>query len=135
MARPKSNPDPSRRRPTEAECNILSIIWDRGTATVREVYEELSQRQEVGYTTVLKFMQIMTEKGLLNRDTSVRPQVFSAAQSQSQTQKKLVRDLLDRAFGGTPGNLALQALSMRKSTPEELEQIRSLLDTLERKQR
>ena len=60
MARPKSNPDPSRRRPTDAECNILSIIWDRGTATVREVYEDLSQRQEVGYTTVLKFMQIMT---------------------------------------------------------------------------
>ncbi len=122
-------------KPTDTECTILNAIWLRGSATVRQIYEDLMPTHGMGHTTVLKFMQIMTEKGLLNRDTSVRPQVFSAAQSQSQTQKKLVRDLLDRAFGGTPGNLALQALSMRKSTPEELEQIRSLLDTLERKQR
>ena len=131
MARPKSNPDPSRRRPTEAECNILSIIWDRGTATVREVYGELSQRQEVGYTTVLKFMQIMTEKGLLQRDTSVRPQLYQAAEPRQKTQKTLLNDLLDRAFGGSPGTLALQALSMRKSTPEELKELRELLDKLE----
>ncbi|MAB81949.1 MAG: transcriptional regulator [Phycisphaerae bacterium] len=129
-----SSPD-ATAKPTDTECTILNAIWLRGSATVRQIYEDLMPTHGMGHTTVLKFMQIMTEKGLLNRDSSVRPQVFSAAQSQAQTQKKLVRDLLDRAFGGTPGNLALQALSMRKSTPEELEQIRSLLDTLERKQR
>lgn len=131
MARPKSNPDPSRRRPTDAECNILSIIWDRGTATVREVYEELSQRQEVGYTTVLKFMQIMTEKGLLERDTSVRPQVFKPAREKSEVQRDMVGDLLDRAFGGSTESLVLGALSSRPSTPEEIAKIRQFLDQME----
>ena len=131
MARPKSNPDPSRRRPTDAECNILSIIWDRGTATVREVYEELSQRQEVGYTTVLKFMQIMTEKGLLERDTSVRPQVFKPAREKSEVQRDMVGDLLDRAFGGSTESLVLGALSSRPSTPEEIAKIRQFLDKME----
>ena len=131
MARPKSNPDPSRRRPTDAECNILSIIWDRGTATVREVYEELSQRQKVGYTTVLKFMQIMTEKGLLERDTSVRPQVFKPAREKSEVQRDMVGDLLDRAFGGSTESLVLGALSSRPSTPEEIAKIRQFLDEME----
>lgn len=131
MARPKSNPDPSRRRPTDAECNILSIIWDRGTATVREVYEELSQRQRVGYTTVLKFMQIMTEKGLLERDTSVRPQVFKPARERSEVQRDMVGDLLDRAFGGSTESLVLGALSSRPSTPEEIAKIRQFLDKME----
>ena len=131
MARPKSNPNPSRRRPTDAECNILSIIWDRGTATVREVYEELSQRQKVGYTTVLKFMQIMTEKGLLERDTSVRPQVFKPAREKSEVQRDMVGDLLDRAFGGSTESLVLGALSSRPSTPEEIAKIRQFLDEME----
>ena len=131
MARPKSNPDPSRRRPTDAECNILAVIWDRGTATVREVYEELSQRQEVGYTTVLKFMQIMTEKGLLERDTSVRPQVFKPAREKSEVQRDMVGDLLDRAFGGSTESLVLGALSSRPSTPEEIAKIRQFLDEME----
>ena len=133
MARPKSNPDPdpSRRRPTESECNILAVIWDRGTATVREVYEELSQRQEVGYTTVLKFMQIMTEKGLLERDTSVRPQVFKPAREKSEVQRDMVGDLLDRAFGGSTESLVLGALSSRPSTPEEIAKIRQFLDEME----
>jgi BlaI family penicillinase repressor len=131
MARPKSNPDPSRRRPTESECNILAVIWDRGTATVREVYEELSQRQKVGYTTVLKFMQIMTEKGLLERDTSVRPQVFKPAREKSEVQRDMVGDLLDRAFGGSTESLVLGALSSRPSTPEEIAKIRQFLDEME----
>jgi predicted transcriptional regulator len=131
MARPKSNPDPSRRRPTDAECNILAVIWDRGTATVREVYEELSQRQKVGYTTVLKFMQIMTEKGLLERDTSVRPQVFKPAREKSEVQRDMVGDLLDRAFGGSTESLVLGALSSRPSTPEEIAKIRQFLDEME----
>jgi len=131
MARPKSNPDPSRRRPTEAECNILSIIWERGTATVREVYEELSQRQEVGYTTVLKFMQIMTEKGLLERDASVRPQVFSPSRDKADVQRDMVGDLLDRVFGGSTESLVLGVLSSRPSTPEEIAKIRRFLDEME----
>ena len=123
----------SPRKPTEAEFNILGVIWDRKSATVREVFDELCKRQHIGYTTVLKLMQIMTEKGLLERDTTVRPQVFWAAVPQRQTQKMLLRDLLDRAFSGSPGSMVLQALSMRKSTPEELVEIRALLDKLEEK--
>jgi len=125
--RKKSQP----RKPTEAEFKILGVIWDRDTATVREVHDELKKRQDIGYTTVLKLMQIMTEKGLLERDTSVRPQVFWAARPQQQTQKLLLRDLLDRAFSGSPGSLVLQALSLRKSSSEELREIRDLLDKLE----
>ena len=117
--------------PTNAELAILGVIWEHGPCTVREVLGHLSERQEVGYTTVLKLMQIMTDKGLLQRDTSVRPQIFSASRPRKQTQQQLLRDLLDRAFNGSPGNLVLQALATRKSTPEELRQIRDLLDELE----
>ncbi len=122
------------RKPTDAECQILDVIWRRGSATVREVYDDLSAKSDIGYTTVLKFMQIMTDKGLLNRDTSVRPQIYKACYSQQNTQKTMVADLLDRAFSGSPGNLVLQALSMRKTTPEELKEIRELLKKLERNQ-
>jgi len=122
----------TQKKPTDAELAIIGVIWDRGPSTVREVLQHLSERQEIGYTTVLKFMQIMTDKGLLERDTSVRPQVFKAARPQQQTQRQLLRDLLDRAFDGSPGNLVLQALSVRKSSPEERREIRDLLDRLER---
>ena len=120
------------RKPTDSEMKILSVIWEHGPKTVREVYDLISQKETIGYTTVLKFMQIMTEKGLLERDASIRPQIFSAAQPQQQTQKMMLRDLVDRAFAGSPGNLALQALSTKKSTPQELREIRALLDKLER---
>ena len=123
--------NPAPKRPTEAEFNILGAIWKRKKATVREVHEDLSERQEIGFTTVLKLMQIMTEKGLLERDTSVRPQVFWAARPQKQTQKLLLRDLVDRAFSGSPGSLVLQALALKKASPEELKEIRALLDDLE----
>ncbi|MCA9312148.1 MAG: BlaI/MecI/CopY family transcriptional regulator [Phycisphaerales bacterium] len=122
---------PAERKPTDAELAILDVIWERGSATVREVFEIIGERQEVGYTTVLKLMQIMTDKGLLERDVSVRPQVFRAARARGQTQRLLLGDLLDRAFAGSPGRLVLQALSMRSSTPEELREIRALLDELE----
>lgn len=122
---------PANRKPTDAEFNILGVIWERGSATVREVYEQLGQTQDIGYTTVLKLMQIMLEKGILKRDTSVRPQVFRPARPRQQTQKLLLGELLDRAFGGSPGSLVLQALSMKKSSPEELQEIRDLLDKLE----
>ena len=119
------------RKPTEAEMGILAVIWDRKRATVREVHDELSESQDIGQTTVLKLMQIMTDKGLLERDTSVRPQVYWARKPRKQTQKLLLRDLLDRAFSGSPGSLVLQALAMRRTSPEELAEIRELLDRLE----
>lgn len=124
----KQSPD---RKPTDSELAILAVVWERGSATVREVFDILSERQDVGYTTVLKFMQIMTEKGLLEKDATVRPQVFRAMRPQKQTQSMLLGDLVDRAFSGSPGNLVLRALSMRKSTPEELREIREMLDELE----
>ena len=122
------------KRPTEAELSILDAIWERGSTTVRQIYEDLQKKQDIGYTTVLKLMQIMTEKGLLERDTDVRPQLYWAARPRKQTQRMLVRDLLDKAFDGSPGSLALQALSLRKSSPEELREIRKLLDRLEEEQ-
>lgn len=120
-----------QRKPTEAEMSILAVIWERRRATVREVHEALSSSQEVGYTTILKLMQIMTEKGLLERDASVRPQVFWAKRPRKQTQKMLLKDLVERAFSGSPGSLVLQALSMERTSPEELAEIRELLDQLE----
>ena len=122
---------PSSGKPTDSECMILSVLWARGSATVREVFDELSASHDMGYTTVLKFMQIMTEKGLLEKDTTVRPQVYQPTEPRQTTQRTLVSDLLDRAFAGSPGTLALQALAMRKSTPEELIEIRALLEKLE----
>ena len=121
------------KKPTNAELAILAVIWERGAATVREVFQQLGERHDIGYTTVLKLMQIMTDKGLLERDATVRPQIFRPSRPRKQTQKMLLRDLLDRAFSGSPGNLVLQALAMRKSTPEELCEIRNLLDQLEGK--
>jgi predicted transcriptional regulator len=120
------------RRPTDAELEILGVVWGRGPSTVREVFETLNQAREAGYTTVLKLMQIMTDKGLLTRDEGVRPQVYRATRPQAQTQRQLTRDLLDRAFAGSPGALVLQALSSKRSTPDERRRIRDLLDELER---
>lgn len=122
---------PADRKPTDSELIILNVVWERGSATVREVFDKLGPEQGMGYTTVLKLMQIMTDKGILVRDESVRPQVFSAARTQKQSQRHMLRDLMDRAFGGSPGNLVLNALSLRKATPDELRQIRKLLDTQE----
>ena len=117
-------------RPTDAELAILRVLWDRGPATVREVWERLSDRR-TGYTTTLKLMQIMTEKGLLVRDERRQTHVYSARHPQQQTQKALVKDLLDRAFGGSAPKLILGALSAKRVTPEELAQIRKMLDELE----
>ncbi len=121
----------STRKPTESELAILAVIWDRGSATVREVFNELGEQKGVGYTTVLKLMQIMTEKGLLQKDASVRPQVFKPARPRAQMQKALLGDFVEKAFGGSPGNLVLQALALKKSSPEELREIRKLLDELD----
>ena len=119
-------------RPTDAELAILNVLWQRGPSTVREVQEELNRDKPTGYTTVLKFLQIMTEKGLVTRDESQRTHIYQAYLSQSTTQKQLVSDLLDRAFDGSAQSLVMQVLSAKKATPAELDQIRKLLDELER---
>ena len=125
-------PRPPPNRPTDAELEILNVLWKRGQSTVREVFQAILGQREVGYTTVLKFMQIMTDKGLLRRDETASPHTYRTAKSQGQTQKQLLRDLMGRAFDGSPGKLAMKALAARKTTPEEREQIRRLLDELEK---
>jgi predicted transcriptional regulator len=124
-------PTPSPTLPTSSELEILQIIWQRGPSTVREVYRTLAADREIGYSTVLKFMQIMTEKGSLVRDETVRPQVYRPARPQRDTQRGIIRDLVARAFGGSSVSLIMQALSDRRSTPGERRQIRALLDALD----
>ena len=119
------------KRPTDAELEILRILWERGPSTVREVFRDVNARRQSGYTTVLKLMQIMNEKGLVRRDETVRPQVYRSSRTQKNTQRQLLRDLLDRAFSGSSSSLVLQALSTKKTTSEEREQIREMLDQLE----
>jgi BlaI family penicillinase repressor len=117
-------------RPTNAELAILGVLWHRGPSTVREVHGALGEGRDeaVGYTTILKFLQIMTEKKLVKRDTRSRTHVYSAAVSEATTRGRLLSDLVDRAFGGSSLALVLQALSSSRATPAELEQIRRLLD-------
>ncbi len=119
----------TKRRPTDAELAILQVLWEGGPATVRQVHEALGGGG--AYTTVLKTMQIMAEKGLVLRDTSQRSHVYTPVHSQGHTQGSLVRDLVSRAFGGSTGRLVLRALSEEPTDPDELAAIRELLDRLE----
>lgn len=118
-------------RPTKLELSILKVLWESGPLSVREIQNILDSRKPTGYTTVLKMLQIMTEKGLVDRDETVRPQIYRARHSQEQTQRHLVRDLLDRAFGGSVKALVMQALASRKSSPKDLDAIEKLLDRME----
>ena len=117
-------------RPTNAELAILGVLWQRGPSTVRDVHDALRAARggAVGYTTVLKLLQIMTEKKLVKRDTRARTHVYSAAASEATTRGHLLSDLVDRAFGGSSLALVLQALSSTRATPAELEQIQRILD-------
>ena len=114
------------KKPTEAELAILRVLWTRGPSTVREVAEAMGR--EGAYTTVLKLMQIMTEKGLVKRDDSTRSHVYKPTSSEDKMQKQLVTDLLDKVFAGSAAKLVLQALDTGKASPEELAEIRQLLD-------
>jgi predicted transcriptional regulator len=118
-------------RPTEAELSILRILWERGSQSVRQVQHASNESKPTGYTTALKLLQIMTEKGLVERDESQRPQIYKPRYSQQQTQRQLLGDLLQRAFGGSVKTLVLQALSTKKTPPGELEAIEKLLDRFE----
>jgi len=122
----------SIKRPTDAELTILQVLWDRSPSTVREVYKVLNIGKNVGYTTVLKLMQIMTDKGLVERDESCRPQLYRACLPREQTERLLIKDLVDRAFGGSAKRLVMQALGAKKASPSELAQIEKLLNKLER---
>jgi predicted transcriptional regulator len=120
-------------RPTDAELQILRVLWQRGASTVREVQEDLNETKPTGYTTVLKMLQIMTEKGLVRRDEQQRAHVYEAQLAQHQTQRQMVGDLLNRVFDGSASNLLMHALATKKSaSPEELSQIREMLNELER---
>ena len=117
-----------QRAPTNAELEILRVLWQRGPSTVRDVHESLDHTKAVGYTTVLKLLQIMVEKGLVRRDASARSHVYAAAASQDATQRRMVADLVGRVFGGSTLRLVLHALEAAPTTAPELDQIRRLLD-------
>lgn len=117
-------------QPTNAELEILSVLWERGPSTVRQVHEALGDEPPRGYTTVLKLMQIMADKTLVTRNESGRAHVYAAAISQESTRRRLIDDLAARAFGGSALKLALQALSTTPATDEELDRVRELLETV-----
>jgi BlaI family transcriptional regulator, penicillinase repressor len=119
-------------RPTDAELEILTVLWSRGPSTVRQVHEIINRRKATQYSTVLKFMQIMVEKGLLRRDDRQRAHIYEAAQARERTQQQLAGDLLQRAFGGSATNLLMGALSARKASKQELAELRKLLDEYEK---
>lgn len=118
-------------RPTQSELEILGVLWELGPSTVREVQHELEARRPTGYTTVLKLLQIMTDKGLVRRDERERAHVYSPGVPRESTEQQIVGDLLDRAFGGSAERLVMRALSSRPATSEELDRIRRLIDEIE----
>ncbi|MBZ5855810.1 BlaI/MecI/CopY family transcriptional regulator [Flavihumibacter profundi] len=119
-------------KPTESELEILQVLWNKGLASVREVHEELAQTKDVGYTTTLKLMQIMNEKGLVKRDDSVKTHIYQAAVSREKTQKHLLGKMIDGLFGGSSTQLVLQALGNHKASDHELEEIQDLLNNLKK---
>ena len=123
---------PNAPKPTEAELAILNVLWERGPSTVREVHELLKEERSCGYTTVLKFLQIMHGKGIVTRNDDERAHVYQPVQSQEAAQKTLVTDLVDRLFNGSTKSLVMHAISSEKSSPEELAEIRGLLYRLEK---
>jgi len=114
-------------RPTEAELAILRVLWERGPSTVRQVHDVLAPERESGYTTTLKFMQLMTEKAMIAREEEGRVHRYRAAYPRQATQQRLIVDLLERAFGGSSAQLVIQALTARPASAEELKQIKQLL--------
>lgn len=119
-------------KPTNAELEILTVLWSIGPATVRQVYDQISRRRPAQYSTMLKFMQIMAEKGLVLRNVQQRAHVYQAAQTREWTQQQLARDLMERAFSGSAKALMVGALSSQKASKKELAELRRLLDDYER---
>lgn len=121
------NPPSPPPRPTDAELSLLRILWRRGPSTVRQVCDEIQSERAINYTTVLKLLQIMTEKGLCERDESARSHVYRPTRSEADTQASLVHDLLDRAFAGSRAQLVMRALEDRPPSDEELAEIKAIL--------
>ena len=122
-------------KPTESELEILGILWERGASTVREVHEILEQSKEAGYTTTLKLMQIMHEKGILTRDASAKTHIYEASVSRESTQQQLLNKMIDTVYNGSATQLVMQALGHHRSSQEELDQIRQYLNEMEKKQK
>lgn len=125
----------SPQKPTASELEILRVLWARGPSTVRDVHEALSEKKELGYTTVLKLLQIMTAKGTVKRDEGQRAHVYEACQPAMETKRQLVGDVLQRVFEGSASELMIHALEGRKTSKKELEELRRLLDEYERRAR
>jgi BlaI family penicillinase repressor len=119
-------------KPTESELEILQVLWEKGTASVREVHEVLAKSKDVGYTTTLKLMQIMFEKGLVKRDATFKTHIYEPQVSRDKTQKHLLNKMIDTLFGGSSTQLVLQALGNHKASDEELEAIQQLLNNLKK---
>jgi BlaI family transcriptional regulator, penicillinase repressor len=125
----------SPQKPTASELEILRVLWSRGPSTVREVHDALQEKKATGYTSVLKFLQIMTEKGTVRRNESQRAHVYEACLPAAQTKRQLAGDMLQRVFEGSASQLMLHALAGRKSSQEEIEELRRVLDEYERSRR
>lgn len=121
-------------KPTEVELELLRVLWSKGSATVREIYELVSQQRTLGYTSVLKMLQIMTEKGLVERTEAGKAHIYRAAATQEETQSQMLRDLSERLFAGSAAQLAMHALSMQAASAEELEEIRKIIRQKKEKQ-
>ena len=119
-------------KPTESELEILRVLWEKRTASVRDVHEELSKTKDAGYTTTLKLMQIMFEKGLVKRDATLKTHFYQAATSREKTQKHLLGKMIDSLFGGSPTKLVMQALGNHKASYGELDEIRKMIDNLKK---
>lgn len=114
--------------PTPVELTILQVLWRRGASTVRQIHNVLRKERDTGYSTTLKMVQVMTDKGLLLKDEATRPQVFRPSRPQEQTQVQLLDELIQRAFGGSTGNLVMRAVSAKRITPAELSEIKKLIE-------
>lgn len=123
------------QKPTASELAILRILWDKGPSTVRSVYEIMSKERAVGYTGVLKLMQIMTSKGSVKRDESNRAHIYSAKEPPAKTKRLVARDMMQRVFGGSPSQMVLHLLDEKQATPAEISEIRRMLDEFEQKQK
>lgn len=124
-------PRPGSSQPTEVELQILRVLWERGPSTVRQIHDALSADKRTNYSTTVKMLSVMLEKDLVRRDEDARPLVYRAAKNQQTTQRSMLRDLIQRAYDGSAGSLVLQALATKRATPDELADIRRLLDELE----
>ncbi len=121
----------SNFKPTDSELEILHILWENGPSSVRYINDMLNERRDVGYTTTLKLMQIMNEKGLVKRDTAAKTHIYIAVAKENDTKNNLVNDFVNVAFHGSAMNLVMQALGNTKSSPEELEDLKALISKLE----